>query len=409
MVRRARVIFGAVMTSSRACVVAALMVSALFASPAMSQSRPHAPPVSLDRTELHGLHSDRVGSDFQIRVRLPDSYTSPAHVSRRYPVVYLLDGDLLFGLTSDVLQYLEWGGLVPEVILVAPAYGSIHSPENGGTNMRARDFSVFPSQAGYVAGGGQRFLSFLREELMPFVHRQFRVDTADRTLIGFSRGADLTVYALFTASDAFTRYVALDNFYSDYLQLEQAYAATHKDLPKKVYLSGRFPNAWISALADKLDSRGYPGLALEYADAHPRHFAVPADGITRGLISVFGGKSLLALLLPLVTRGETDSAIAEYRRLKATAARYDFGEAELSDVGMALAQMRRFDDAIRVYRLNLENHPRSGITLRRLGHAYEQLGDTAKALDSYRAALHSNPGDAAAAAAARRLQRRSRP
>ena len=389
---------------------AALVLSALFVSPSVrAQSGTHVPPVSVGRSELHNLRSERVAADFQIRVRLPDSYTSPAHASRRYPVVYVLDGDLLFGLTSDVVQYLEWGGLVPDVILVAPAYGSIHSPENGGKNMRMRDFSVFPSQAGYVAGGGQRFLAFLRDELMPFVDRKFRVDTADRTLIGFSRGADLAIYTLLTTPDVFTRYVALDNFYPEYLQLEQAYAATHKDLPKHVFLAGRFPGGWISQLADKLQARGYPGLALEYADAHPRHFAVPADGITRGLISVFGKKSILTLLLPLVTQGMTDSAIVEYRRLKATTTQYDFGEAELSDLGMALAQMRRYHDAIRVYLLNLESHPTSAITLRRLGNAYEQVGDTTKALHSYRAAVRSNPADGASASAVRRLQTNSRP
>jgi predicted esterase len=252
-----------------------------------AQAAAEVPPVALYRTELHRLRSDRVGMDFQVRVRLPDSYAAAASASRRYPVVYLLDGDLLFGLAADVLQPLEWGRLVPEAIIVAPAYGSIHSPENGGTNMRARDFSVFPSQAGYVDGGGRRFLAFLREELRPFVEQRFRVDTADRTLVGFSRGADLAIFTLFTAPDAFSRYVAFDNFYPDYLQLERAFAATNRDLRARLFLSGRHPRARMSDLADSLRTRNYPGLSLEYIDSHPLHVAVPGDGITRGLISVF--------------------------------------------------------------------------------------------------------------------------
>src|SRR5687767_3735276 len=72
------------------------------------------PAVSLPNTQLRHLHSRSAGTAYQIRVRTPDSYGTS---DRRYPVLYLLDGDLLFGLASDIVRYLEWGRLSPELII----------------------------------------------------------------------------------------------------------------------------------------------------------------------------------------------------------------------------------------------------------------------------------------------------
>ena len=393
-------------TLMRRIALTAAFVPAL-AGPLHAQATPPAQhpidPVSLSNTQLRHLHSQHAGTNYQIRVRLPDSYGTS---DRRYPVLYLLDGDLLFGMASDIVRYLEWGRLSPELIIVAPAYGSVHSPDNGGTNMRGRDFSVFSSQSGFVPGGGERFLDFLRAELIPYVEREFRADPNDRTLVGFSRGGDFAVHALFRAPELFQRYVVLDNFYPEYLQLEAAFAQAHHELPKRVFFASRFPRGGLFDLAERLKARGYAGLSVDIAHVHPRHVAVPGEGITRGIVSVFNKRSVLAELLPLVVDSKVEDIVAAYERLRSTAAdAYDFGEAELSDLGNALSHMGRVADAITIYRLNLKTHPRSVTTYRRLATAYESIGDKEQAIAAYRALLQINPEDRAAAAALERLAR----
>lgn len=371
---------------------------------AMAQGTPQRTspaPVTIPFTEVRPFKSTHVGADYHVRIRLPENYES---TSTRYPVIYLLDGDYQFAMVTDIVRYLEWGGLVPQLIVVAPSYGSTRGAESGGANMRNRDYSVFPAQAGYVPGGGERFLEFMRRELIPHIDSEFRTDSSDRTLIGYSRGADLVVYTLFTVPEAFQRYVALDNYYPEYLQLEEAFAARGRDLPKKVFMSSRYPNGGLHALSEKLKARGHVGLTLDYVDGNARHLAFPGEGLTRALTSIFNRKSVLEALLPIATRGPIDSVIAEHRRLRRSEESwYDWREAELTDLGNALLQMNRPSDAVRIFQLNLESYPKSANIFRRLGASYERLGDREKAIESYRQVLQIAQNDPAATAALRRL------
>ena len=369
-----------------------------FAAVATAQGTT-APPVTLPRTQLRNITSTQVGQEFQLRVSLPEEY---ATTDRRFPVVYLLDGDLLFGTAAEAAQYLKWGQRVPPLIIVGIGYGSIHSPENGGTNMRARDMSVFPAQPGYVDAGGARFLSFIREQLIPYVDREFRTDTSDRVLFGFSRGADFTVYTLFSAPQLFRRYIAVDNYYPDYARLADAYAARGHDLPKSIFVSSRFPRSGMRDFAELLRTR-FPSAQVHYADAVPRHFAAGPDGFVTGLSAVYNRTSIYETLLPMVLDHRIDEVIAEYRRLKPDTRTYNVGETELVELGNALVTMQRPADAVKVYELNLESYPTSAATHTRLGTAYERLGNKTQALQSFRRAVELNPADRFATDAVKRL------
>ena len=57
------------------------------------------PPVGLSHTEERSLFSTRAGRAYQLAVLLPENYAASG---RRYPVVYLLDGDLAFGMAAIV-------------------------------------------------------------------------------------------------------------------------------------------------------------------------------------------------------------------------------------------------------------------------------------------------------------------
>lgn len=390
--------------SATATVVLALALGDPAGAQAASGASRTYPPVTLERTQSRHLRSAITGTDYELRVRLPEGYDTS---TKRYPVVYLLDGDLWFGLTRDIVQGLEWGRHVPELIVVAPAYGDIHGPASGGRNLRDRDYSVIPAQARYEQGGGERFFRFLREELIPYVERELRADTTDRTIIGYSRGADLAIWAMFTSPEVFRRYVLVDNYYAEYLKLEETFASRRKELPAKVFLTSRYPRSGLLEFAERLGSRGYAGLQVEYVDlATARHFAAPGEGISRGLKSVFGKRSTYEALLPLAAAGSVDTVLATYRRIRGTGGdSYELGERELLELGNALVLMRRPADAARIYLLNLEHYPRSAETHSRLGTAYERAGDKAKALESFQAAVRLDPTNRYAADAIARLQR----
>ena len=222
--------------------------------------------------------------------------------------------------------------------------------------------------------------------------------------MGFSRGADFTVYALFTAPERFRRFVIIDNYYSDYVKLAEAFAASGKDLPKRISVSHRIPGGPLQDFAELLRSR-FPSADVRFHAAEPRHFAAGPAGITRGLQAVFNKASIYETLLPVARDHGVAAAVAEYQRLKSVdKGTYNFAETELVDLGNALVTMKRPADAIEVYRLNLESYPRSARTHNRLGAAYERTGDKANALQHFRRAIELNPGDQNAADAVKRLQ-----
>ena len=143
------------------------------------------------------LQSQEVGRNYHIYVRLPEGYETGG--TRRYPVVYLLDGDSLFPILAAQHLFLTYDDRLPEAIVVGIAYGSF----DPAVNRRSIDFTppgegVEPSQAGAPA-----FMRFLRTELLPRIERDYRADPARRILFGQSRGGGFVLYSAFADPDLF--------------------------------------------------------------------------------------------------------------------------------------------------------------------------------------------------------------
>jgi hypothetical protein len=357
--------------------------------------------VTIDGTELRTIHSDIVGQQYLLKVRLPDGYENSG---KRYPVLYLLDGDFAFAMATDIVQYLEWEGHVPELIIVSPAYGSKRAPRTGGSNMRNRDLLAFARSSGDEPGA-ENFLRFLAEELIPYVDASFRTIPADRTLSGYSMGAGFGLYALFSQPGLFPRNVFVDGFPSGITPMEAEFAARHADLPATVYISSGVPGAEFR-FATQLRERQYPGLRIDYAQlAGVTHAAVAAEGLTRGLKYVFAGKSIFEEMLHTLQAADLAAAIALYHeRRRTTPQEYRWAEGELDELGTALRLMGRMEDALEVYRMNVEIHPDAWRPYNSLANAYLRSGDNARAIANFERVLVLNPQNEQAAEMLRRLK-----
>lgn len=378
------------------------------AGPALAQGSPAAPaahgPVPIAGTQLHTIHSAIVGQEYLVKVRLPDGYERS---EKRYPVLYLMDGDLAFAMATDIVQGLEWGGHVPELIIVSPAYGSKRAPRTGGTNMRNRDLLPFAHPAVAEAPGAENFLRFLQEELIPWADATLRTDPADRTLWGYSLGARFALYALFARPGLFSRYVVVDGFASELLGMEAEFATRHTDLPATVFISAGLPRAELAQFMTRLQGRGYPNLKLEYVQlAGITHFAVGAEGLTRGLKYAFSGRSIFEEMLQTLQAADLDAALALYHERRRTAPEdYSWSVVELDELAVALRLMDRMEDALQVYRLNIELYPDAWRPYASIADAYLRIGDTARAIENFERVLALDPQNAQAAEMLRRLGR----
>ncbi len=148
---------------------------------------------SAERTSTYAIASEALGEKREITVRTPPGY-DPAD---EFPVVYVTDGEMNFELIASYLDYMADNDVYPRLIVT------------GVTNVnRNRDYIPRPDANFDDTGDADRFLSFVRDEWIPFITDRYPA-SADRVLLGHSFGGVFTLHTFFTESDLFSAYIAL--------------------------------------------------------------------------------------------------------------------------------------------------------------------------------------------------------
>ena len=179
-----------------------------MSAPAISGTpawRPHVLPHLDDEPEapqllrLEGLSAEALGGDREVLVALPPAPVLPG---RRFPVVYMHDGQNLFdpetsyagdwGVGGTLAHYARRG----RYAIVVAVY-----------NARERRIDEYGPFADVVrgGGGGERYLDFLTGALKPLVDRHFpTLPGREFTVIaGSSMGGLLSLYAHFRHPEVF--------------------------------------------------------------------------------------------------------------------------------------------------------------------------------------------------------------
>jgi predicted alpha/beta superfamily hydrolase len=181
------------------------------------------------------LYAAAVQDSFLLYVRLPKGYRGAQ--KQRYPVIFLLDANAYFDAISPDMNNL------PPAILVGIGYQDARLMDS----LRQRDYTypvASPADSFSVSGGGQRFLTFLTQQVLPYVDQHYHTDPGNRTLMGHSLGGYLVLYALAeglrTQVPAFAHYVAASPslyYGNDYLRrVVAALPAATTPLPAQTLL-----------------------------------------------------------------------------------------------------------------------------------------------------------------------------
>jgi tetratricopeptide (TPR) repeat protein len=103
--------------------------------------------------------------------------------------------------------------------------------------------------------------------------------------------------------------------------------------------------------------------------------------------------SIAETLSATITSSGIDAAVKQYHELKAAGGTttYNFDEDELNTLGYQLIRKKEFEDAIRVFQLNVEAYPQSSNVYDSLGEAYMDDGDKPQAIANYRKSVRLNP------------------
>jgi len=174
-------------------------------------------PWPLRNTAAFEYYSAAVGDKMAIGVWSPPK-ASPATASLGenppLDVIYVLDGSFALNISAMIcmLQYVDVinPGFAP-VLLVGVDYPA------GQINARSRDYTMADSVPAAAAralaaqpqtapGGADKFLTFLENELDPFIRSKYQTTNKPAGILGDSFGGTFTFYAFLRQSKLFDRY-----------------------------------------------------------------------------------------------------------------------------------------------------------------------------------------------------------
>ncbi len=248
------------------------------------------PAVTIPGSQVRKINSAIVaGQEYELQIMLPAGYESS---NEKYPVVYLMDSQWDFPLLTSLYGQQYFDGFIPKIIIVGVTWGGNHpNPDS----LRSRDYTPTNEKRLMQSGGAQQFLSFMKQELFPFIEKAYKADAKDRTLIGCSLGGLFTMYSLFTQPGLFQRYVAASPAFGwdkeVLYQYEKSYAESKSNPPAKLFMCIGGVERGVPGfekLTKHLASRNYKNLQIQSRVLeNTGHSGTKGEGYARGLQYVF--------------------------------------------------------------------------------------------------------------------------
>jgi predicted alpha/beta superfamily hydrolase len=352
------------------------------------------------------LYSNVLDETRTIYVQLPTSYNPKE--DRSYPVVYILDGEMLLPTVSLVHDYYS-GGFIPEMILVGIS----------NANNRTRDLTTskvserFGRSINEENGEAANFSRFFEEDLIPFIEDKYPA-TKYRTLIGHSYGGLFTIYILLNHPNLFANYLAIDPSLDwDNQRLfkeaqEKLSSQIYKDKSLFISLNGQLnkqdPDVTIeNVMEDQTDLTLFPRSNIKFSDLvrsssdnglafewkfYPRdlHGTIPFPSIMDGLIFNFEWYQMEntdKINSPSTSKEE----VADIINYRAKKLENYFGYSEppypedlLDVLGLMSLDMEQPEKAKMYFEFAIQFYPDSPNTYNSMSEYYEGIGDVENAL-----------------------------
>ena len=248
------------------------------------------PKVDIPGSEVRKITSKIVaGQEYELQIMLPGGFKNS---NKKYPVIYLMDSQWDFPLLKCLYGEHYFDGFVPELIVVGVTWGGVNpNPDS----LRARDYTPTKEARVPQSGGADKFLSFMKDELFPFIEANYKADKNNRTLMGCSLGGLFTLYTLFTQPELFTGYAAASpavGWDREVLyKYEKEFAEKRSAKPLRVYMTVgdvERGGSTFERFAAQMASRNYTTVALKSKVLeNTGHSGTKSETFGRGMQYVF--------------------------------------------------------------------------------------------------------------------------
>lgn len=184
---------------------ALVLTAASLSSPVQAQGT-DAPAYAMPATQSFDIAADS-GEIYRILISFPTESEPP---EGGYPVLYVLDGNAIFGGFAETRRLLE-GSDVGKSIVVGVSY-----PTDKPYDMRRLyDFTGGPPPPPWDkalgkerSGGWEPFLDFLTGKLRTEIGKRYKINPDRQALFGHSLGGLFALHTLYSRPDAFHAVVA---------------------------------------------------------------------------------------------------------------------------------------------------------------------------------------------------------
>ena len=323
------------------------------------------------------LKSTVLGEDRTVLVRTPAGYETN---KLSYPVLYMTDGDAHMGHTASTIEFLTDNGRIPDLIVV----GVMNTD-------RARDLTPVKSTnknaAGELqsptSGGADNFLKFFETELIPQIEKQYRVQPY-RIFAGHSLGGLFAIHAMMSKPGLFDSYVAVSPSLQwergEALKRAEAFLKNQKEMRVTLFVSiGNEPGAIGESfnsfrdLLSKTSINSFEWQAERMDDED--HGSVVLRSHYFGLRKIYAGWQGPRDLKSGAVLGGLRGADEHYKKLSDK-----FGysipvpENLINQLGYQFLSDGKPEEAIAVFKANVERYPNSANVYDSLAEAYERGG-----------------------------------
>jgi predicted alpha/beta superfamily hydrolase len=154
--------------------------------------------------EVHVLHSKVLNQDRRLYIQVPTLDSAAANTA--LPTLYLLDGENHFHLLAAYVAYLSHWQVIPPMIVVGII--SVDRVKDLTPANSVLNFSGQVDSSYKTSGGNEPFLTFVQQELMPYVQAKYKTNSVN-LLAGHSFGGITTLNCLLTRPSLFDAYIAV--------------------------------------------------------------------------------------------------------------------------------------------------------------------------------------------------------
>ncbi|BAP31534.1 esterase [Chryseobacterium sp. StRB126] len=337
------------------------------------------------------FHSKVLNEERQFWIYLPEGYDRG---EKLYPVIYLLDPDQNFAYVTEMERFLSDRYRMPKSIVV----GIVNAD-------RVRDFTPVHSMTFHGkfdnslrnTGGAEKFLSFLKQEAIPFIESNFRT-VPYRTLEGHSLGGLFSLYCKKESPELFQSYIIISPAIYDgnTAILTQFREALQKNVDRTSYLYlsiGDEPDGLtpVKTLNESLKKYADKNLIWDFKQYHNEdHFSVGYQSMYDGLKFIYSkwflnprDASKVKSYLDIKTHFDALSKLYGYEVIP--------DEDLVNESGYQRLNNNDFVHAIEIFAENVKNNPESANAYDSLGEAFMKNGNKHNAIENYEKSIKLNP------------------